>query len=204
MTGAFEDQPATALHYPVVLASASPRRKELLREVVERFEVVLADVDETPLKGEAPATLAERLAATKALTVARRRPEAIVIGGDTVVTYQDGSEWRLLAKPRDTEEACAMLAALGGREHFVITGVSVVWPAGCETFTDRTTVRFRMLDRAEIADYVAGGEPMDKAGAYAIQGGAAEFVESIDGSISNVIGLPMEKLRACLAQIGAK
>jgi septum formation protein len=192
------------LPYPVILASASPRRRELLRELVTDFEVVITDVDEQELPGESPWGLAERLAETKALAVAGRRPEALVIGGDTVVAFEERDAWRLLAKPTDQGDACAMLASLGGREHLVVTGVCVVWPQGKETFSDRTAVRFRDLSEAEIEDYVAGGEPMDKAGGYAIQGGAAGFVESVEGSVSNVIGLPLERLSEVLMTLAEK
>lgn len=188
------------LRYPVVLASASPRRHRLLAELLQGFEVVVADVNEDPLPGEEPIALARRLALTKAQAVAKLRPDAFVIAGDTVVAYAD-PDWRLLAKPGDAKEACAMLRALSGRSHSVITGVSIVWPDGEETFHDETTVAFRDLSDEEIEAYVASGDPMDKAGAYAIQGGAARFVSLVTGSVSNVVGLPLEALKGTLERI---
>ena len=106
----------------------------------------------------------------------------------------------MLAKPRDAADARRMLRALSGREHVVITGVGLVWPGGSESFAETSRVRFRDLSDAEIADYVQTGEPMDKAGAYAIHGGAASFVEGLDGSLSNVVGLPIEALGKSLAR----
>ncbi len=179
--------------YPVILASGSPRRKELLGELFSEFEVVVSNVDEAEVAGESPWEMAERLATLKALAVHRLRKEAMVIGGDTVVAIQ-GENWTFLAKPKDHQDACRMLRTLSGREHIVVTGLCVVWPDGQFTTSDTTRVAFRDLDIQEIERYVAGGESMDKAGAYALQGEAAAFIERIDGSPSNVIGLPMEKL----------
>lgn len=187
--------------FPVVLASASPRRQTLLSEVISDFEVHVADVDETPQSGELPWELAERLATTKAVAVAALRPHSLVIGGDTVVAYEERDGWRLLAKPADGTEAADMLQCLSGRSHFVITGVCLIWPGGRATSSERTTVTFRELDQEEIQAYVATGEPLDKAGAYAIQGGAASFVLRTEGSVSNVVGLPIERLRQMLTEI---
>jgi septum formation protein len=175
---------------PVVLASGSPRRRELLARLIPDFEVVVADVDEEALTVEDPFETAERLAQAKAFAVVLLRPEALVIGADTVVTL-DGEQY---AKPRDAADARRMLRALSGRTHVVATGVCVAEPKGTRVFHDRTFVTFRDLTDEEIAAYVATGEPMDKAGAYAIQGGAAGFVSRRDGSESNVIGLPLERL----------
>ena len=177
---------------PVVLAIGSPRRRELLARLIPEFEVLVADVDEEALTVPDPFETAERLAEAKARAVARLRPEALVIGGDTVVALGETQ----LAKPKDEADARRMLRALSGRRHVVATGVSLVSPQGVETFHDRTWVVFRDLTDDEIAAYVATGEPMDKAGAYAIQGGAAGFVASREGSESNVIGLPLELLEA--------
>lgn len=184
----------------MVLASGSPRRRELLKEILADFEVVVSEVDEEPLTVEDPWHTAERLAEAKALAVHTGRPEAVVIGGDTVVAIATGKDSGhiQLAKPVDAEDACAMLRCLSGREHLVITGISVVSAERTVTTSETTRVRFRDLTTEEIRAYVATGEPMDKAGAYAIQGGAAGFLVSIDGSLSNVIGLPMEKLREIL------
>lgn len=186
------------LPYPVVLASASPRRKELLARLVSDFEILVADVDEKSLVGHDPVATAERIAAAKAEAVRRLRPEALVVGGDTVVAAPDGE---ILGKPADADDAARMLRALSGREHRVVTGVRLLWPGGERSFADVTTVAFRPLTDAEIADYVAGGEPMDKAGAYAVQGGAGAFVAWIDGSLTNVVGLPLEALSRELSRV---
>lgn len=186
----------------IVLASASPRRKELLAGLVSDFEVVVSHVDESFERGAAPATIAERIALDKARTVLDLRREASVIGADTIVAYEDaGGQWELLGKPFDHADAVRMLLALSGRSHVVVTGVAVVSRTGEQLFSDTTTVFFRRLDREEIERYVATGEPMDKAGAYAIQGGAKSFVERIEGSWSNVVGLPLEALAVVLNRI---
>lgn len=175
----------------LVLASGSPRRKELLARLVPRFEIVVSDVDEEALTVADPIATAEGLAEAKARAVFALRPDALVIGADTVVFLGDEQ----LAKPRDADDAKRMLRALSGRTHTVATGVSLVSPQGATTFHDKTEVTFRDLDDAEIDAYVATGEPMDKAGAYAIQGGGAAFVLHRQGSESNVVGLPLERLR---------
>lgn len=181
----------------VVLASGSPRRRELLTRLVPEFEVLVADVDEDALTLPDPFETAERLAEEKAKAVAALRPDALVIGGDTVVAL-DGVQF---AKPRDAADARRMLRALSGQTHVVATGVSLVSAKSVQTFHDRTYVTFRELSDEEIAEYVATGEPMDKAGAYAIQGGAAGFVVRREGSESNVIGLPLEALTEALKSI---
>ena len=179
---------------PVVLASGSPRRKELLARLVPEFEILVSDVDEEALTVADPIQTAEGLAEAKARAVARLRPDALVIGADTVV-FLEGEQF---AKPGDAEDAKRMLRALGGRTHTVATGVALVSPDGAIVFHDRTLVTFRDLTDAEIRAYVATGEPMDKAGAYAIQGGAAAFVLRREGSESNVVGLPLERLATFL------
>jgi septum formation protein len=187
---------------PVILASASPRRKELLAQITPEFEVRVSDVDEEALTTADPWETAERLALAKARAVAAQFPQAIVIGGDTVVAVGDEhGAYDQLAKPVDQEDARAMLGRLSGREHLVITGVGLVWPGGQESFHDTSRVRFRDLTDQEIREYVATGEPMDKAGAYAIQGGASGFVNGLEGSLSNVIGLPLEMLRERLERL---
>lgn len=183
---------------PVVLASASPRRQALLRELVAEFEVVVADLDEEALTVADPWETAQRLAEAKARAVLCQRPDALVIGGDTVVALENDSGYQQLAKPRDAEDARHMLRALSDRAHVVITGFCLASQEAVLVDSDTTRVRFRDLSDEEIAAYVATGEPMDKAGAYAIQGGAAGFVAATDGSISNVVGLPLEKLRPYL------
>ncbi len=185
---------------PVILASASPRRRELLGRLIPTFTVVVSDVDEDALTTSDPVATAESLALAKAIAVSKGHPDALVIGGDTVVAL--GNEQ--LAKPTDIADAEKMLAKLSNRTHRVISGVALVWPGGQVVFSDTTTVTFRELGPQEITDYVATDEPMDKAGAYAIQGGAAGFVTREEGSRTNVIGLPLEKLQAELEQIDLK
>ena len=182
----------------LVLASASPRRQELLRNAGIPFTVQPADVDETPLADEAPRDCAERLARAKAITVSRLRPQDTVLGADTIVVVDEA----ILGKPRDAEDAMRMLRLLSGREHRVITGVCVVEPvvssqgavaseAVPRTASETTLVTMDKLSEDEIRDYVATGEPMDKAGAYAIQGMASRWIPRIEGDYSNVVGLPV-------------
>ncbi len=171
----------------LVLASQSPRRSEILRQAGIPFVARPANVDETALPGERPEDYVKRVARDKALAVGASADE-MVLGADTVVVI--GGE--MLGKPRDGADAARMLALLAGREHRVLTGICL--RHGAEIFVGCATTRvwFMPLARAEIEKYVAGGEPMDKAGAYAIQGLASKFVERIDGSYTNVVGLPIE------------
>jgi septum formation protein len=170
---------------PLVLASASPRRHQLLGSFGWPFEVRPADIDETPVPGEPARTYVERLAADKASAVAR--PGELVIGADTIVEL-DGE---LLGKPGDAAEAITMLRRLGGRTHRVHTGVAVVLDGRLVSATETTEVQLAALDDALIEWYVTTGEPFGKAGAYAAQGAGGIFVTFITGSISNVIGLPL-------------
>jgi septum formation protein len=181
----------------LVLASGSPRRRALLRRLGRPFRVVVPDVDERALPGEDPARHVRRLALAKARAVARRVPAGLVLGADTVVAL-DG---RILGKPRDARDAVLMLSLLSGRTHEVLTGVALVAGGARRgpTAVVRTRVTMRPLRAGEIRDYVAGGEPLDKAGAYAIQGGARRFVERVEGSRTNVVGLPLERLEGMLA-----
>ncbi len=181
---------------PVVLASTSPRRRELLDLLGLTFDVSPADLDETWRNGEAPAAHAERLAREKA--AARARPGAVAIGADTIVVI-DGA---ILGKPRDAAEAAAMLRRLSGREHEVFTAVAVAYDGRAASGAARTLVRFRPLDDATIGAYVATGEPMDKAGAYGIQGYGAVLVERIEGDYFTVMGLGLVLLTELLARIG--
>jgi septum formation protein len=177
----------------LVLASASPRRQELLRNAAIPFVVQAANVDETPLSGESARDCAERLAREKALAVWRRRPQEIVLGADTVVVV----EKEILGKPLDAEDAVRMLRLLSGRQHDVITGVCLVRAGRRETESDikvaseTTIVTMCEVSEAEIREYVRSGEPMDKAGAYAIQGIASRWIPRIEGDYSNVVGLPI-------------
>jgi septum formation protein len=186
---------------PIVLASSSPRRRRLLRELCERFSVRIPDVDERPLPGELPGPHVRRLALAKARTVARELAPGSgarwVIGADTVVVL-DGI---ILGKPRDAGAAEKMLARLSGRTHEVLTGVALVPVAGgrARTTVVRSLVVMKPFDEAAIRNYVASGEPLDKAGAYAVQGRGRQLVARVSGSLSNVVGLPLEKLRRLLA-----
>jgi len=182
----------------LILGSASPRRAALLREMRVPFAVDASDVPEQPAPGEAPGAFARRAAIDKGWAVSRRHAGAWVLAADTVVAL-DGD---ILGKPADHADARRMLRLLSGRGHAVLTAVALFAPdRGCaDTAVVRTAVTFRPLADAEIDAYVAGGEPADKAGAYAIQGGAAGFVTAVRGSYSNVVGLPVEELRAMLAR----
>ncbi len=180
----------------VILASASPRRAELLARVVYPFDVVPAAIDESRLPGEDPATHVRRLARAKAERVSASQRDAWVLGADTVVVL--GEE--VLGKPLDERDAARMLERLSGVTHRVLTAIA--WARDGTCAADATSVSeviFRRLTDEEIARYVASGEPLDKAGAYAVQGGAARFVAALHGSVTGVIGLPLDELRA-LAQ----
>lgn len=188
---------------PLILASASPRRRELLKLLGLEFDVVQSDVDEPFQDGRSPGALAVELSQKKALEVLRRHPEAVVLGADTFVV---GGTWGrpvFYGKPQDESDACRMLQELSGREHRVVTGMVVTWYSDAMEIQKRsayvtTRVWFRRLSPQEIASYVATGEPMDKAGAYAIQGGAAAFVERVVGDYYNVIGLSLAAVRRLL------
>ena len=183
-----------------VLASASARRRELLAWLGIAYEVDSADVEERPEPGEDARALVRRLAHAKAASVAGRWPGAWVLGCDTVVEI-DGA---LLGKPVDRAEAVAMLGRLAGREHRVATGFALLGPGGVLGSADVvvTRVRFRPIDAGAIAGYVATGEADDKAGSYAIQGRGAGLIERIDGSFTNVIGLPLSEVERALAEAG--
>jgi septum formation protein len=191
------------MHTPVgqtqlILASASPRRRELLGQLGLGFEVSAADIDETPLMGEAAAPYVERLARHKARTVAARRPGAWVLAADTTVALGD----TLLGKPRDAAEVREMVGRLSGRTHEVHTGVALVGPGREEVLGVCTRVTFRALSAGEIAWYAGTGESLDKAGGYAIQGKGGAFVSRIEGSPTNVIGLPLGETLELLARSG--
>ena len=179
----------------LVLASASPRRAELLTSAGFAFDVDPVDVDESRHQGEPPAAYVERVARLKASTAAGRHPQRTVVAADTVVVL--GEE--VLGKPRDEADARDMLGRLSGRSHEVMTGVAVAAGGRLQTQVERTTVWFRTLSAKEIEEYAASGEPMDKAGGYAIQGLAARFIPRIDGSYSNVVGLPLAALADLVA-----
>ena len=184
----------------LVLASASPRRRELLTQAGFTFTVHPAHVPEDPLPGEAPIAYVTRLAREKAEAVFRelssKAPATpqVVLGADTTVTLDN----RILAKPEDPADAARMLRLLSGRSHHVITGVAVATSECTEVAAEITAVRFLSLSDAEIESYVASGEPMDKAGAYAIQGRAARWIPRIEGCYFNVVGLPLALVTALL------
>lgn len=211
----------------LVLASASPRRQELLRNAGISFTVQPADVDETPLAGEPPRECAERLAREKALAVWRTRPQDLVLGADTIVVVDE----TILGKPVDADDAARMLRLLSGRVHRVITGVCVAEAVASRqlpvagqatpqaalprrnsyeilrtengelrTASETTLVTMSELSDEEIRDYVATGEPMDKAGAYAIQGVASRWIPRIEGDYSNVVGLPVALVNRMLRE----
>jgi septum formation protein len=180
------------MDHKIVLASASPRRTELMELAGISFEVVPADIDETALSGEMPEEHVLRLAREKASAAAGRAVGRYFIGADTVVVL----EGRIMGKPADESEAAEMLRLLSGRSHSVLTGIAVLDRLSGKKVCKcvETKVYFKALTDREILDYIATGCPMDKAGAYAIQGGAIHFVRRIEGSYSNVIGLPMTEL----------
>lgn len=176
----------------LVLASASPRRRELLESVRLKFDIEPSSVEELQRQGEAPETYVRRLAEDKAREIASRYPDAWIIAADTIV-FIDGT---ILEKPADHEDAARMLTKIAGRVHEVFTGVTLLsMPAGqAWTRVVTTSVKMLSLSPAEIEWYASTGEPMDKAGAYAVQGIGAMFIESIEGSYTNVVGLPLAEL----------
>ena len=185
----------------LILASASPRRKELLQRMGLEFTVCLAQHDETMDPQKDPAQEVQRVSLLKAEAVrALCRKEDVIIAADTVVVC----EGLVMGKPASQEEAVSMLSRLSGREHQVITGLSVLQGERVETVSVTTTLRFRSLCEEEIRAYVATGEPMDKAGAYGIQGKASVFVEGLYGDYYNVMGLPVCTLTTILRSFGIK
>ena len=182
----------------LVLASASPRRQELLRNAGITFEVQPADIPEDPRPGEGARECAERLAREKALAIARQRPHDVVLGADTVVVV-DG---QLLGKPSDAADAARMLRLLSGRNHQVITGICLVVNGQPSVASETTVVTMSEITGEDIAAYVATGEPMDKAGAYAIQGIASRWIPRIEGDYSNVVGLPVALAHSMLRLAG--
>ena len=186
----------------LILASASPRRRELLEKLDIRFEIRPAAVDESPLPGEDASTYPLRTAVKKALAVAEQTGDtekALIVAADTVVIVDDD----ILGKPADAAEAKAMLRRLSGREHIVITGLGLVDTLSGRSLSaaEQTVVYFNDLKTAEIDAYVATGEPLDKAGAYGIQGKGSLLVRKIDGDFYNVMGLPLSRLDRLLAKL---
>jgi len=182
----------------VILASQSPRRRELLTLVGIAHEVRPADIDESYLAGEEPRAHCARLAREKAGVVARTTPDSLVIGSDTIVVVDDD----VLGKPRNEAEAATMLDRLSGRSHTVLTAVAVQWRGVERSDVVEVGVTFHPLSAAEIRAYIATGEPMDKAGAYGIQGFGATIVERVDGDYFAVMGLPLQRLVRLMAELG--
>ncbi len=174
----------------IILASASPRRQELLQQLGCKFMVVVSDAVEEKGQLLTPEDLVARNAHLKAAAVSASHPKLPVLGADTVVSLGG----HIYGKPRDEAEARQMLACFSGRQHRVSTGIAFVWGSRCWQAVETTEVDFASLSTAEIAAYAASPEPLDKAGAYAIQGRAAAFIEGIHGSYSNVVGLPLHRL----------
>jgi septum formation protein len=185
----------------LILASASVRRAEILRDAGYHFSVLSSAIDETPFAGESPNDLVLRLAEAKAeLAAARAVGPAIIIAADTEVVL-DG---HIFGKPRSSDDARRMLTKLSGRSHSVLTGVAVVRLPDAEriSFVETTRVEFAPLSDEEIARYLATGEPFDKAGAYAIQGYAARYIPRIEGCYFNVVGLPLARIQQALTALG--
>lgn len=182
----------------LILASQSPRRAELLRMLDLEFDIIPADIDESYLRHEAAPAHAQRLAREKALVIAERHPDALVVGSDTVVVIDRA----VLGKPRDEEDAVAMLMRLQGRTHRVATGIAVAERDECLAETEIVRVKFRAFDEATAREYVATREPMDKAGAYGIQGFGAALVEWVHGDYFAVMGLPVQRMIRMFGQLG--
>ncbi|MGB2109567.1 MAG: Maf family protein [Marinobacter vinifirmus] len=182
----------------LILASASPRRAELLSQIGVNHRACPADIDETPLAGESPEHYVERLAREKALAVAADHPENLVLGSDTTVVLAG----EILAKPESDDHASSMLSRLSGQTHQVMTAVALARGSDCQSRVSITEVTFRTLGEQEIQAYVASGEPMDKAGGYGIQGRGGIFVRELKGSYSAVVGLPLQETAELLAQAG--
>jgi septum formation protein len=184
----------------IILASQSPRRRELLALIGLAHDVMPADLDESMLPNEPPTVHAERLARAKAAAIAGREPGAVVIGSDTIVVL-DGD---ILGKPRDSADAAAMLRRLSGRTHTVHTAVAVARNGQLVSGVESVEVTFRPLTSEQIVAYIATGEPMDKAGAYGIQGYGAVIVERVHGDYFAVMGLALGRLVGLLEQVGVK
>lgn len=174
----------------IILASSSPRRKELMATAGLEFEIIVKEVDESIPEGTAPIEAAKMTAKKKALAVAENNRDCIVIGADTIVVAGE----KILGKPADKADACAMLRMLSGVEHEVITGVCIACEEKTEVFAQVSRVKFYDLTDEEIEAYVATNEPMDKAGAYGIQGRGCTLVEKIEGDYFNIVGLPVAEL----------
>jgi septum formation protein len=189
-----------SLLFPLILASASPRREELLRSVGLKFKIIPADVDETYFQGESPRAHVRRLSRDKAGAIAHQYPKALVLGADTIVVI-DG---QILGKPKNKKQAREMLQQLSNRRHAVLTGFTIacVRAGTSRTKVVQSTVQFKKISPEETAWYVNGDEPYDKAGGYAAQGKGASFIQAIRGSYTNVIGLPLCEVVEALKHLG--
>ena len=185
---------------PIILASGSPRRRELLKSLNLDFEVIPADIDETVQTGETPEILVERLSREKARAVAQHHPDALVIAADTVVVL-DGE---ILGKPKDRVENKSFIKRLQDRQHDVVTGHTLIYKEGVQTAVKRTSVQFRPLTKEEIEAYVTTGEGLDKAGGYAIQGYGAALIPHIEGCYFNVVGLSVATVVGAAAALGVR
>jgi septum formation protein len=188
----------TAIHGPLILASGSPRRSQWLEAMRIPFEKQAPDVDETPLLDEPPGDMVLRLAETKAEVIARRNPGRWVLAADTTVALDE----HVLGKPEDAADAVRMLMLLQNRVHQVHTGLCLQRDREVHSFVDTAGVRFRPMSEAQARWYAGTGEPMDKAGSYAIQGIGALFVAGVEGSFATVMGLPVERLAEVLTRLG--
>jgi septum formation protein len=182
----------------LVLASASPRRKELLRNAGIAFEVEPANIPEEALPGENARPYAERLAREKALAISQKHPNYAILGADTIVVVDN----QILGKPADQADAARMLRLLSGRTHQVVTGICLIVNGEAKVGSETTSVVMSEISSAEIQSYIATGEPMDKAGAYAIQGIASRWIPRIEGDYSNVVGLPVALVYRMLQEAG--
>jgi septum formation protein len=185
----------------IILASASPRRKELLRKIVPRFRVVTSGVDEARIRAASPASFARKAAVCKARAVAAKYQSSIVIGADTIVLLGR----KIIGKPKDRNDAIAMLKSLAGKTHKVITGIAVIFP-GAKTVSRVALTRVKMnkVSNQEILNYVKSGRPLDKAGAYGIQEIEEIFIDKIEGDYDNVVGLPVRQLQKILSRKGER
>ena len=184
---------------PIILASGSPRRKELMALITPEYTVTTSEVDERALRADTPALLAGVLAQAKCAAVAALCPDGMVVGCDTVVDV-DGTVY---GKPEDKADARRMMHVLSGRTHLVHTGVCIEGPRGRRCFTDTTRVTFAPLSEEEIEAYISTDEPYDKAGGYGVQGAAAKFVTHIDGCYFNILGFPVPRVYAALKELDA-
>ena len=184
------------MEHKIILASASPRRKELLKKIVGSFRIIKSNVDESAIKAASPVSFAKKAAVLKAEAVAAKHPGSIIIGADTIVLLGQ----KILGKPRNKKDAIAMLKSLAGKTHQVITGIAVIFPGG-KTVSSAAVTRIRMnkVSDREILAYVNSGRPLDKAGAYGIQEIEGIFIDKVTGDYDNVVGLPVRLLRKILS-----